>query len=73
MRGIRVLEVKHYPQGDQMPKTETTFTVNYDDQLDDVVSKVAGALGELKLPVSIEDDGLPHDGFNVYKVVRTDV
>lgn len=56
-----------------MPKTETTFTVNYDDQLDDVVSKVAGALGELKLPVSIEDDGLPHDGFNVYKVVRTDV
>ena len=56
-----------------MPKTETTFTVNYNDQLDDVVGKVADSLRELKLPVNIEDDGLPHDGYMVYRVTRTDV
>lgn len=56
-----------------MPKTETTFRIEYDDDVLNTIDKVAKALSELNLPVSIEEDGLQHDGFNIYKVVRTDV
>ena len=51
---------------------ETTFKVLYDDMVDDVAYKVINAVNELlknnNIGFTIEDDGKPHDGFNIFIV-----
>lgn len=51
-------------------KTTSQFRVDYDDDPDNIISKVVGALWELGVKVSVDCDNLPHDGFNVYIVKK---
>lgn len=49
-----------------------TIRINYDDQVDDSAYKVIGVVNELlmkhHLKFEIEDDGQPHDGFNLLNI-----
>lgn len=42
------------------------FTINYDDQPDDVVSKISGALSAYRLRIDMTDGG---DGYQNYQII----
>lgn len=46
--------------------------VEYDDDADAVIEKVNDLLEDQGVAFVLKDDGLEHDGFNVYVVKRRD-
>ena len=52
-----------------METTKPTFTISYDDQPDDIVSKISFALSEFNLMI-VDDKG--GDSYMTYKVVPVD-
>ena len=48
---------------------ETTFTIEHDDQPNDVVYRIAGALSILGFDIKELEGG---DGFQEYKIVKID-
>lgn len=48
------------------------FRIDYDDDQLDIMGKILKELNSIGIPVEFKDDGLEHDGFMIFNVVKSE-
>jgi len=49
------------------------FRIDYDDDQLVIMGKILKELNSIGISVELQDDGLEHDGFMIFSVVRKDI